>query len=576
MTFTKAPSGLLTSVLFGTTLVLSACGGGGGSSGAAPAPVSTDLVLTGTAATGAAISGGAVEAKCATGSGSTTSATDGSYTITISGGVLPCVVRVTAGATVLHSLATGTGHSARANLTPVSELTVARFAAVSPPTYYAAFDATAAAALTDAGAQAAASAAIDTLKPSGIDFSGGANVLNGALVAANGTALGDAYDQRLDALKLKLTASGVTLAQLAQAVALATPGAAAGTLSTTASLPPELLLAPQAPNCASLRSGKYRVVVNADGGAAPLTGLITVNAPALTFVDTLGATETLTVTGPCTYTNEDGGEVIVNKAGVIVSRVLATGGTLQGAVLFPEQSHTVAELAGDYNAIAFDRTTSGGAIHLTSSTATVDAGGKLTALNFCDDLRICVVTPSASLPNLTFTTNVAGGFTVTNTTAGYVDRAFAYRAGGGHLMVVELAAPGHITFSTRNVAVVMPPVGRVQQFWNLFMGSTYTAPAAISLSKNTVDSVDNAAGTFNRTAVLDFATGVTRPETLQINSLRSGYNHRLGPVTVMTSNGSFSTTAEFISLTMRGMDLSVLALPGSNQLGLSSLDFSIP
>ena len=574
MRLAKTPSGLLTTILAGTiALALSACGGGGG--GAAPAATPLDLVLTGTAATGGAISGGAVDAKCATGTGTATTAPNGSFTITISAGVLPCALRVTAGATVLHSVATGTGQSARANLTPVSELTVARLAAALPATYYAAFDAAAAAALTDAVAQAAASAVIETLKPGGVDFSATANVLNGALVAANGTVVGDAYDQGLDALQSKLTASGTTQAQLTQAVALATPGAAAATLSTTASLPPELLLAPQAANCASLRSGRYRVVVNTDGGTGPATGVITVNAPALTFVDTLGATETLVVTGPCSYTNEDGGEVVVNKAGIIMSRVAAVSGPLQGAVLFPEQSHSVAELAGVYNTMAFDRTAAGGPIHLTSSTLTLDATGKLTAINFCDDLRTCVAATAATLPDLTFASSAGGGFTVTNTTAGFVDRAFAYRAGGGELMLVSLSTPGHITFATRDVAALMPPVGRVRQSNNMFLGSAYTAPAAISLSKFTVTSVDTAAGTYSRAAVLNFTTGVTRPETIQINSLRSGYAHRLGPVTVMNSDGSFSSTSEFISVTMRGMDMSVLALPASNQMGISTLDFEM-
>ena len=555
-------------------VVLAACGGGG--DGTVTPPAAVDLVLTGTAATGAAIAGAAVAAKCATGTGSATTAADGSFTVTITGGALPCVLRVTAGAVVLHSLATGSGASARANLTPVTELTMARFAGDLPATYYDAFTAASTPAATDAAAQAAVAAVIETLKAGGVDFSGGANVLTGALAAAHGTVAGDANDQRLDALQAALTTRGVTLAELTQGVARATPSASAGVRTTVASLPPELLLAAPAPNCPSLRSGKYRVIVNDDGGTVPATGVITLNAPALTLVNTVGLTEVLTPTGPCTYTDEDGGEVFINKAGVAIARVGGATTALHGAVFFPEQAHSVADLAGDYNALAFDRTTAGGLVHATSSGFTVDGVGKVTALTFCDDLRVCVPATAATLPSLTYSVNAAGGFNVTNTTAGYVDRAFVYRAGGGEVMVVELANPGHITFSTRNAAVTLPPLGRIQQSWNLFLSSIYTAPAAINLSKYTVTGVDVAAGTYARAAVVDFNTLSTRPETLEINSLRTGYSHRVGPVTVPISLGGTTTVAEFIALPMRGMDMSVLALPASNQFGVSLIESTSP
>ena len=104
------------------------------------------------------------------------------------------------------------------------------------------------------------------------------------------------------------------------------------------------------------------------------------------------------------------------------------------------------------------------------------------------------------------------------------------------------------------------------------MNSSYTAPAAITLSRSTVTAVDAAAGTYTRAAVQNFGTLATRPETLQLNSLRSGYTHRLGPVIALHSDGSSSTVSEFIALIMRGMDMSVLALPASNQFGISPLE----
>ena len=533
-------------------------------------------MLTGTAATGAALGNAAVAAKCATGAGAATTAADGSFTITISGGALPCMLRVTSGAVVLHSLAAGSGSSARANVTPVTELAVARFAGDLPATAYAGFGAANASTLIDAAAQGAATAVVETLKAGGVDFGAGANVLTGALAASHGAVAGDANDQRLDALGATMATRGVTLAALAQGVARSAPSAAAATRSAVASLPPDLLLAAPAANCASLRSGRYRVVINADGGTVVRTGVITVDAPALTYVDSTGQTRSLTATAPCTYVNADGGEVFVNDAGVAIARVAGSTAALHAAVLFPEQVHSVAELAGDYNALAFERTASGGPVHLTTSSFTVSGAGKVTALSFCDDLRACVASTPATLPDLTFSIVAAGGFDLTNATEGFVDRAFAYRAGGGELMLVSLSPGGDITFASRNAAVTLPPMGRVRQSQNLFAGSTYTAPAAINPSRYTVTAVDTVAGSYDRAAVVDFATLVTRPETLQVNSLRSGYSRRLGPVTVVTSNGGSAVVTEFIALTMHGMDMSVLALPSVNQLGLSLIESTSP
>jgi hypothetical protein len=524
-------------------------------------------VISGTAASGAAIAGGAVDAKCATGSGSATTAADGTYTVTISGGVLPCVVRVTTGATVLHSLALGSGQSALSDITPVTELTVARLSASVPSTYYAAFGAASAAGLTSATAQAAAAAVVDTLKIGGVDFSAIADVLAGPLAAAHGTVAGDAYDQVLDALETRLVASGTGLADLTQAVALSAPAAAVSTRSDVAALPPELLLAAAAPNCSSLRSGKYRIIVNDDGGTAPATGTITVDAPALTFVDTMGVTQHLTQSSGCVFTNPDGGEVIFNKAGVGISRVAGTGAALHAALLFPEQTHAVAELAGDYKALAFDRTATAGPIHLTSSSFSLNTAGTVTTINFCDDLRTCTVLTGGTLPS--YSANAAGGFDVADTTAGSTHRVFAYRAGGGELLVVELAQAGHITLATRDVAVTLPAVGRVEQFWNVFADSLYTAPAAVSVTKSTVASVDAATGAFVRDRVQNSTTGATRPETLEINSLRSGYVHRVAATGVVDTDGGVSNVAEYVALTLRCMDMSVVGRPAIDQLGLS-------
>jgi len=211
------------SCLVPVALALAACGGG--SDSADPATPSTPLALTGTAATGAAIANKLVEAKCKGAAASANSQNDGTYSIALPGGQLPCVLRVTAAdGTVLHSVATGSGSAAKANITPVSELVLANLSATAPASFFGSFDATAAAALTQAKADAAVTAVVGTLKTAGVDLTAAGNVLTGSLVATNGSTAGNALDQGLDVLKTKLaTASPGTdfktaLATLANAL----------------------------------------------------------------------------------------------------------------------------------------------------------------------------------------------------------------------------------------------------------------------------------------------------------------------------------------------------------------------
>lgn len=157
--------------------MLAACGGSGSSS-VAP-PVNATLTLSGTAATGAALAKRPVQARCATGTSAAaataTTEDDGKYSVAISGGARPCVLRVTAtDGSVLHSLAIGTGASAAANITPVSELVLAHRVGSSAAGAFSNFDA---ASITNAKVQAALSAVVDTLKAAGVDVATIGNLL---------------------------------------------------------------------------------------------------------------------------------------------------------------------------------------------------------------------------------------------------------------------------------------------------------------------------------------------------------------------------------------------------------------
>lgn len=216
---------ILTSALVG-------CGGGGGgsstpNSATALAPLApmtpVDLVLTGTAATGLAIADATVNAKCVVGSGTTKSLADGSYRLLVSPGQLPCLLEVISpkDGSRLHSIAVGTAGSAisaSANLTPLSELLVARMAHKDPATAFNTFEAGSVNALTAAAVQAAQADVVSLLSEV-VNTSELGNFLSIPLKAAtpgdvNG---GDAQDKLLGALKLRL--NNDQLAQVAAALA---------------------------------------------------------------------------------------------------------------------------------------------------------------------------------------------------------------------------------------------------------------------------------------------------------------------------------------------------------------------
>ncbi|HQR22223.1 MAG TPA: hypothetical protein PKV98_15235, partial [Burkholderiaceae bacterium] len=83
--------------------------------------------------------------KCATGSGTTTTASSGAYTSKIENAALPCVVKVagTSG-TIYHSLVAGSANTGTftANVSPLTEMVVSFVGAMNPEAYFSAFSST--------------------------------------------------------------------------------------------------------------------------------------------------------------------------------------------------------------------------------------------------------------------------------------------------------------------------------------------------------------------------------------------------------------------------------------------------
>ncbi|MFT3819061.1 MAG: hypothetical protein QM750_15705 [Rubrivivax sp.] len=498
---------------------LAACGGGGGDDSGGS---TSTLALTGTAATSAAAANVPAEAKCRGGNGSGTTQADGSFSLTLpAGAALPCMLKVTVASDALHSLATGSGSSARANVTSVTELVVAQATGMQPESVHQAF--TGANAPSDSTLGAAKTAAAATLAAGGVDLSTSGDVISGALVAAGGSASANAYGQTLAALGSKLDGSGTTLAALTSATASASPAASTATLNSAASLPAELLLKPKAANCASLRSGSYRIIeLNQPGAGGGQNGF---------------ATDTITIDATALKgTDKDG-----------------------------SFSFTPAELAGDWNSMSFDRVADNDPDTVQTLTLTASATGTWSNITVCSSLASGCRNPTTGLPKMV--ADGSGGFYLQG--SDWRDRLYAYRAGGGELLLISQTGSGKVGFSTRKVARTLPAVGEVSESWNLGIvpsgtaTASFTVPGAVSQSKSTVASLGS--GQYVRNAVTDFATGVTQPETIAINQPRDGYGHRVAASGVARSDGTTANVGEWFVLTLRGMGISAVGFPASGQ-----------
>jgi len=316
-------SGLASVVL----CALTACGGGGDDfTASAPLAGPSSLNISGTAAIGAALAHASVHVTCSAGAATVTSDANGVFTVSITDGALPCVLTAVSsdGATELHSVASGTGSGdTTANITPLSELLVAKLAGVDPKAFVSGFGSTTV--ISDANVTAAQTALLETLAAAGIDTSHVGDIVGGAITAGSGAG----YDGVLDKLKTALETAGVTLAELTTTVSM---NSTAG--GDTGSSVIKTVLAPVASDCVGLKSGVLRVLDFSTGE----NGLVLVDAAKLT-VTSEGVTYTMTKKAACDYTVNDDvtTRVLVAPSGlaVLLSGSGATGvvGATGAAVL---------------------------------------------------------------------------------------------------------------------------------------------------------------------------------------------------------------------------------------------------
>ena len=555
--------------------LLAACGGGGdsGTTATPTTPVTpASITLSGTASTGAAVADKAVDAKCATGSASSVTKADGSFSVSVTDGKWPCVARVAlADGSALHTVAQApaAATTATANITPITQLVTASVAGGDPAAYYGGFTNAVATALPSTAVASAVTTVAAVLKAGGIDIAPAGDVVAGPVAVA--------YTDTLATLSTALTTGGTTLAEITTTVGNTSPNAGAGTGGSTttsgaASLPAAQLLLPHAANCAALRSGTYRVITpSRTGGLAEQSGTIKVDAVtlAVTFTDNSTGTWTANATaaGACRFTDDGGSaDIVVSPAGVFVARYREDDGSFRLTIGFPAQSHTLAEVAGTWNALGLV-TNDIGSYTAASATATISTAGAFSGVTWCQNDATWSLTSgncsSVTTDLSTLKANADGGFDSFDPDAtASSGRAFMYQAGNGDVMVVEVDGDGSLLMFTKQRTVTAPPVGRVSTSWSLALNAQLLAPAALSESSNTIASVDSTAGSWVRTQHSASGSAFDYPETLFANNPRAGFNYRAA-ATSTAVNGTSVNVREFNVLSLRGMGLNPVVIPST-------------
>jgi len=196
-------------------VLVTACGGGGGGGSASSGTASAGLTLTGVAATGAAISGGAVDVKCKSGTGTATTNSDGSYTVTVTDGVGPCMLKVVDPITQFTAYSFVESGATVANINPVTHLVVANALGDEPSTAYTSFSSTVQGKITSSNISTALTNVRSATTALGTDGDmSGIDVLKVSMRAATGDTAGDSTDKKIDALMAALAASDKKITDL--------------------------------------------------------------------------------------------------------------------------------------------------------------------------------------------------------------------------------------------------------------------------------------------------------------------------------------------------------------------------
>lgn len=557
-------------------LTIHGCGGGGGGGVA-----DNDLILSGVAATGSAIDGGTVDVKCATGEGSGTTLSDGTgkYTVTVSGGVLPCLLEVTSKdkVTVLHSLAEGTGKTATANITPFTELLVANLSGKDPSTYFKAFASTTSGNATKEKVVSAQKSIRELLAEIGIDLGDSGDLITGELTPKIGPGLGNDYDKALEGLKAKFTEE-VTLKSLTTSVSVqakAIEGAKGGNYGP--SLPNGLLIKPSAKTCPSLRSATYHQLRPTAAGSEK-TSTFTFDAINLESTYSVDNSKQIWVphaTDACRFTANNGKvDLFVSQAGVIAGRYTPDDGTTYAlALAFPVQTHSLAALEGTWNTAGMKFVSANKYTGITGDFK-INAAGVVSESNLCPgstgtawQFDVCAIdaTPPKYSVNATDKTFFEKTDAGSSSASG---KLFVYVAGNGAKMMVQMDNNGSLLALTQQRTSDLPTVEDISKNWsiqvreNLFAKTALSEEIQISANSSRVVSVDTTTNTWIRnTETIGSNPSDAQDQTFKLNTPRNGYSFRAEDLT--------KSIRAITNFNLNGMGVSMLLIPSVNRFQVS-------
>jgi hypothetical protein len=521
-------------------LALAGCGGSDSTPAPAPAPAPPppSVTIAGTAVQGAALGGAAVSVKCGTGTGATTTAASGAYTVTITGGALPCVVKAVGTGATYHSLVAGTGSTGTftANVSPLTEMVVSHVGATDPATFFSAFSSTS---TVPATSVTAANSYVETAM-AGLTSLAGVNSLTDTLV------VGNALDQKIDSVVAGITAAGLTVADVTASIVQnpAAPSVVAAPLATSAA------------DCAWLKSGKYRLISRNEAVPEDRFGTVQINATALT----VAADELLTMTsdGSCQFNiNVTDGtvKVLASSGGMLVVHFQSKTVASDREVLIgvPEQALPVAELAGTWNVAAWlpANINKAGTAAAANAEYTADATGQITAFKGCVGLFACV--PRIA-PFGKFVTNPSGGFDALDGNGVVVNRVFLYKTLAGRKVAVVLGTDNTLSISVpMNPLPALPAVGTVNSFRSLQInGDPADSVSTLTEDAQTITATDSIAKTVTRLRTSD-----NRVDMLTYDKPRDGLRYRAGNSCTINNVLTVPPCAEVVQLPLRGMGITM-------------------
>ena len=598
-----SPLGLL------TALLVAACGGGGGSGGG----TSSNITLSGIAATGAAIANGTVSVKCASGTGSATTNTDGSYTVTVTGGTAPCLLKATAtdakgNTTDLYS-AVEAGQTT-ANITPLTQLVIANALGSDPATVFAAgLSNNNVSNLSSTSLTTAVTKVQTVLGNFGVDLTG-VDPLKASLTAATENAAGNAMDQKIDGLMAALKTAGKTLGDVSTVVQDNTKTAA--TLTTDLQTAAPNLTSSSLSNCPVARSGSYfyaapgdtrlnKVMINfaATGGnqtidgqtLGQLQGWDVTNNKTFTVAPVNGST--------CAYAFTLAGDaypihVRVSASGVsafglngtatVTNAATAVGPTVNAGLILPVQRNwTRANLVGTMYALHYSKIKTGasaqtafgsnsaGLFKNIYSKFKVENNGTTAKAWVCPTLTTCPA--DGDTPTNTFAItgpDADGVFTFTDDAESQATQLTVFQATNGDTVVmgVNTATVNSTTLDT-NFFVMSDRVsgfpGRtVNQTWSNTNWQLKYSSGSRALETNTNDfvatAVDTVAKFFTR-RITDNLSAV-KNDKITWNAPRNG---------MITRTESDSGAHNFIGFTGTGWTVFVSDAPGGGGDGVGTL-----